>query len=114
MRNRSQAFSGCCPLRPRDATLSTALRDTPARIAPPHSLRGPSARSGRMPREALDAPEDLPKQAARQAAVGQLEAKVLRIRPRRPPGCRRSSAAPALLAAEPRGLGLEALPGRVR
>src|SRR5438128_760586 len=28
--------------------------------------------------------------------------------------CRRSSAAPALLAAEPRGLGLEALPGRVR
>jgi len=38
-----------------------------------------------MPREALDAPEDLPKQAARQAALGQLEAKVPRFRPRHPP-----------------------------
>ena len=71
---------------PEMPPLSTALRDTPAGIArsSSHSLRGPSARSSRMPRESLDAPEDLPKQA-RQVALGQLEDKVSRMRPRRPP-----------------------------
>lgn len=38
-------------------------------------LRGPAARSDRTPRESLDAPEDLPKQATRQVALGQLKNK---------------------------------------
>jgi hypothetical protein len=44
-----------------------------------HPLRGPSARLGRMPRESLDAPEDLSKKAPRQVALGQLEDKVPRM-----------------------------------
>jgi hypothetical protein len=45
-------------------------RDCPApRLTP---LRGPAARSDRTPRESLDAPENLPKQATRQVALGQL------------------------------------------
>src|SRR6266849_1314665 len=68
-------FWHCCPLLPRDATPEYrpqrhSRRDCPASRLTPSV--GPSARSGRIPRESLDAPEDLPKQPARQVALGQL------------------------------------------
>ena len=44
--------------------------------SPSHCLRQPSSASGRMPRESLDAPNDLPKQALCQGALGQLEHEV--------------------------------------
>jgi hypothetical protein len=40
-----------------------------------------------MPRESLDVPENLPKQAPRQVALGQLEDKVLRMLDGTPVGC---------------------------
>jgi len=55
--------------------LSAALRDTPAGIAPDlieRTAHGGSETTSGMPRESLDVPEDLPKQAARQVALGQL------------------------------------------
>ena len=39
-------------------------------------LRVPSARSGRVPRQSLDAPDNLPKQALRQVALHKLEDEV--------------------------------------
>ena len=51
--------------------MTTHLRDTPAGIDP-FLVSLPVSRSGRMPRESLDAPEHLPKQALRQVAFGQL------------------------------------------
>jgi len=47
------------------------------RVVQRHRRRGPRSlcrtrESGRVPRESLDAPEDLPNQALRQAALGQL------------------------------------------
>ena len=60
------------PRAPRCATLDDPLRDTPGgvgRVLRPHFLRVPSARSGRMPRESLDAPENLSKEAPCQVAL---------------------------------------------
>jgi len=60
---------------PETPPLSTALRDTPAEIAPDlieRTAHGGSETTSGMPRESLDVPEDLPKQAPRQVALGQL------------------------------------------
>ena len=78
---------------PEAPPLSTALRDTPAGIAPDlieRTAHGGSETTSGMPRELLDVPEDLPKQTPRQVALGQLalgqrEDTVPRMRPRRPP-----------------------------
>ncbi len=58
---------------PEAPPLSAALRDTPAGIAPDlieRTAHGGSETTSGMPRESLDVPEDLPKQAARQVALG--------------------------------------------
>jgi len=62
---------------PEAPPLSTALRDTPAGIAPDlieRTAHGGSETTSGTPRESLDVPEDLPKQAPRQVALGQLAA----------------------------------------
>jgi hypothetical protein len=78
----------CC--RPRMfrtfAPATTHLRDTPAGVAPLLSLRVPSSRSRRMPRESLDALEDLPKEAPRQVARGQQQDEVPRMPDQAPAG----------------------------
>src|SRR6266852_5049291 len=75
-------LSSFLPCRPR------VLRGAPPVPTPPqrHPRRDratprlppsvPSARSSRMPRESLDAPEDLPKESRSQVALGQLEDEV--------------------------------------
>jgi hypothetical protein len=67
------------PRAPGRATCAYPTAETP----PPGSshsaspfLRVPSARSGRVPRQSLDAPENLPKQALRQVALHKLEDEV--------------------------------------
>ena len=71
-----------CPLAPRAprrATLAHRPQGHPRRgrsRSSSHSLRGPSARSGQKPRESLDPPEALPKEAPRQAPFGQWHAGV--------------------------------------
>src|SRR5947207_9721297 len=45
------------------------LRDTPACVAPLSLPPTLSARSGRVPREPLDAPENLPQETPRQVAL---------------------------------------------
>jgi hypothetical protein len=75
--------SGVC------SPLTTHLRDTPGRrrsSCPPHFLRVPFSRSRRVPRESLDAPEDLPKQIRCQVALGQLEDEVPRMPDEAPAG----------------------------
>ena len=54
-----------------------SLRPSVSEAPPAHSQ--PLIASGRVPRESLDAPEDLSKQALRQVAVGQLEDEVPRM-----------------------------------
>ena len=63
---------------------TAGLSDTPSRVARLSASPTLSAPSGRMPRQSLDAPEDLPKEAARQVALGQLEDEVPRM-PDQPP-----------------------------
>src|SRR5713226_9118590 len=59
-----------CPRRP-------PASETPRPGRPAfHPLRTPSARSGRVPRESLDAAENLPKEASRQVAFGELQGEV--------------------------------------
>jgi len=59
---------------------TTRLSDTPARVAPLLIASGcPACRSGRMPRESLDALEDLPKESPGQVALGQLDDEVPRM-----------------------------------
>src|SRR5438876_3639904 len=62
---------------------TTLRRDTPAGVDLALRL-GQSARSRRMPSESLDAPENLPKEALRQVALGQLEHEIPRM-PDQPP-----------------------------
>src|SRR5262249_7574206 len=51
------------------ASRTGAERAAPASLQlPSHFLRVPSARLGRMPRESLDAPDDLPEEVLRQAS----------------------------------------------
>jgi len=76
------------------------LSDTPfrvARLSPSPTL---SARSGRVPRPPLDAPESLPKEAARQVALGllgepgmlgRLEQPLLKARPALTANCMTST-----------------------
>ncbi len=73
---------------PEMPLLSTASETLPPGLprSSSHSLGGPSARSGRTARESFDAPEDLPKQEARQVALRQREARVLRMPTRRAGG----------------------------
>jgi hypothetical protein len=56
--------------------LPPRLRDTPARVASRAPNRGPSARSRRVPREPLDARDDLPEQRPCQVAFGELQGEV--------------------------------------
>src|SRR6266851_2690793 len=59
-----------CPRRP-------PASETPRPGRPAfHPLRTPSARSGRVPRESLDAAENLPKEASRQVAFGESQGEV--------------------------------------
>ena len=64
----------CAAASPGLVTLTVPFRDTPAGR---HSLFIPltpwDSGSGRMPREPLDAPENLPKEAECQKALGQLD-----------------------------------------
>src|SRR3989442_9416213 len=53
---------------------------------PSHFLRVPFSRSRRMPRESLDASEDLPKESRCQVALGQLEDEVPSVRNEAPAG----------------------------
>jgi hypothetical protein len=60
---------------PGSVTPTVGFRDTPARSLPLIALVLSMRRSGsaRVPRESLDGPGDLPKQAPRQAALGKLD-----------------------------------------
>ena len=67
-------------LLPEAPPLSAALKDTPAGIAPDlieRTAHGGSETTSGTPRESLDVPEDLPKQAPRQVTLGQLEDVIL-------------------------------------
>jgi len=66
-------------LTPRASGRAPCAHPT-AETPPPGSIRSSShalcvlwSRSGRMPRESLDAPEDVPTQALRQVVFGQLK-----------------------------------------
>ena len=62
---------------PRSVTPTVGFRDTPTRSLPLIALvLSMRARSGRMPRESLDASENLPKEFPRQVALGELEHEV--------------------------------------
>jgi hypothetical protein len=75
----------CDPGASRLVTLIVLFRDTAA--ASPPAVHGPRcSRSRRVPGESVDPPENLPKEAPRQGALGQLEHEVASMSDETPAG----------------------------
>jgi len=77
-----------------DRILRRGGRRLASRVSPP-VLPVRASSSGGEPRESLDAPDDLPKQAPRQVTLGQLEDEVPRMPDKAPAGPGSSGSGPA-------------------